>query len=236
MADGIILRLRHTGTVATSLLIDDVDQGTDGSAGYSKDGPVYIPYSGTPNVVGNAVDLVLTERVVRSYEHGSIRGHLVPGNVTDRTTGLDALDINGNVTPIAARITAQVIPGDAFGDSIPNFLRLQYALAAGGTLNERFFAPAPLRVLQVQVFCTGAPVTAGTYTLAVTGGGNNLLGAATFDLTTLPPNVLTNVPLTATLADLLLAKDALLLAAVASNNGDLAGVTGLMVQIRYGMR
>lgn len=81
----------------------------------------------------------------------------------------------------------------------------------------------------------GAPTTAGTYTIAIAGAGNNLLAAATFDLKTLASGTVTALDLTATSGNLTLAADSLLTATVVSNNADLTGPVqlGIAFAIRH---
>lgn len=75
MANGICIRLTHTGSVGSAAYLTDVRDGTDGPAGYQKSGPVYVP-------VSSSVTLVFTSDVALSYESGNIRGYLDTGVLT----------------------------------------------------------------------------------------------------------------------------------------------------------
>lgn len=78
----------------------------------------------------------------------------------------------------------------------------------------------------------GAPSSSGgTYTLAVTGAGNNLLASATFDLETLVGDTATALSLTATTADLTLPAGSVISIAAVSDNADLTGHSGIGVGI-----
>ena len=76
-AQGICLRVTHTGAVATALLVTDIHDGIDsnGRVQARKPGPVYIP-------VGGFVDLVYTSQVALSFESGAIREWIDIGYLT----------------------------------------------------------------------------------------------------------------------------------------------------------
>lgn len=108
-------------------------------------------------------------------------------------------------------------------------------ISPGGTVNTYWFAPAPITIVAIKLYAATAPTTAGTYAFTATGAGNNLLGAASFDLTSLPSDALTSAPLTGTAVDLNLATGAKVAFSFASNNGDLTGA-GLCLQVLYTLR
>jgi len=105
-------------------------------------------------------------------------------------------------------------------------------VSPSNTVVDRWWAPFALTVTGIAVYMFTPGVTAGTYTAAFAGAGNNLLAAATFDLTSLVAGTLTALPLTGVSADLALAADALVTGTFASNNGDLTGA-GLYWRLLY---
>jgi len=73
MAEGLFIRVTHLGASDGSLLISDVNDATDGPIHEnSKAGAVYVPESGTS-------DLVYTADVARSFESGVIRSAISAG-------------------------------------------------------------------------------------------------------------------------------------------------------------
>lgn len=76
-AEGICLRVTHTGLVNGSLLVTDIHDGIDanGRVQSNKPGVVYIPDGGT-------VDLVYTTQVALSFETGAIRQWITQGALT----------------------------------------------------------------------------------------------------------------------------------------------------------
>lgn len=67
MANGMFIRVTHLGASDGSLLLSDIFDATDGAIHeLQKAGPVYVPESGS-------VDLVATSDVVKSFEAGAIR-------------------------------------------------------------------------------------------------------------------------------------------------------------------
>lgn len=106
------------------------------------------------------------------------------------------------------------------------------AVVANSTLSLTWHASVPIRVQGIALRAMTPPVTAGTYTFAATGAGNNLLSAATFNLTTLVADTLTPIPLTNTLANRSLAANAKVQFDFVSNNLDLTGA-GLYARISY---
>lgn len=106
----------------------------------------------------------------------------------------------------------------------------------GGNTRTTDFRPAQaITITAIYLYALTAPTTAGTYTLAVAGAGNNLLGAATFSLPTLVDNTYTSMALTGTTANLDIAANALVRFTFASNNGDLAG-SGILLVVHYTTR
>lgn len=75
MAEGLILRVSHGGVNNTSVLLSDVEDGTNQPNTMPRPGGVYVP-------VGSFVDLVFTASVAISYESGCIRGFITSGHVT----------------------------------------------------------------------------------------------------------------------------------------------------------
>ena len=98
---------------------------------------------------------------------------------------------------------------------------------ANGTASVTLKAPAwagdGVTVGGIKLWAQAAPTTAGTYTIAITGGGNNLLATATFDLTGLTAVTVEPLTLTATTAHLDLDPGDDIVITVTSDNGDLAG-------------
>lgn len=67
MANGMFIRVTHLGASDGSLLLSDIFDATDGAIHeLQKAGPVYVPESGS-------IDLVATSDVIKSFESGSIR-------------------------------------------------------------------------------------------------------------------------------------------------------------------
>jgi hypothetical protein len=106
-------------------------------------------------------------------------------------------------------------------------------ITPGETITETWNAPQDCTVTGILVRATTAPVSAtGTYTLAVTGGGNNLLAAATFNLESLVSGTATPLTLTGTVADRDLDEGDLVEFTFTSSEPDLTG-TDLTVQLVY---
>jgi hypothetical protein len=95
-AEGICLRVTHTGAVNTPLLVTDIHDGKDpnGRVAADKPGAVYIPVSGF-------VDLVYTSQVAESFEQGTIRTWIDIGYLTAAfvlgTTFESAISIAGSI-------------------------------------------------------------------------------------------------------------------------------------------
>ena len=76
MAEGMFVRVTHAGASDGSLLLSDINDATDGPAyGLTKAGAVYVPESGS-------VDLVYSGDVARSFESGAIRAAIDGGLAT----------------------------------------------------------------------------------------------------------------------------------------------------------
>lgn len=168
-------------------------------------GPIYIH-------AGAYIDILFTSAVAISLERGAIRSYADQG-----------------------ALLVSFIFGDQFSQDNLFVSRMNFVTSPGNTINESVWFPTDVRIWGVQCYAVDAPTTAGTYTLAVISGGNQLLSPATFDLTTLVDGVVSDVVLTATTANLELAAKTPMLVTVNSTLGDLTGV-GLVIQISYGLR
>ena len=168
-------------------------------------GPVYVP-------VGGHVDVVFTSPVALSYESGNIRKFIVRG-----------------------LITAAFVFGDDYSASLGQVMRQPFVASPGNAIIETFWLPYPVRIWGIQCYSEVTPATAGAYTLTVASGGNPLVLGGTFDLTSLPPQIVTDVPLTATSAHLEVPLGVPVQLTVASTVGDLVG-DGLVIQVLYGLR
>jgi hypothetical protein len=124
--------------------------------------------------------------------------------------------------------------GGFVGTSVPSTIpeRVPLAVAANAILNEYGWTERKVKLIKVEAFCATV-ATVGAYTLALTkdpeGTADNMLSAATFDLTTsgtLSAFVPTNVPLTSTVDDLILDISDVWRAQLVSDNAglDAAGV------------
>jgi len=104
----------------------------------------------------------------------------------------------------------------------------------GNTRTTDFRPPRDITISAIRLYALTAPTTVGTYTFAAEGDGNNLLNAATFDLTSLVNDTLTAMTLTLTTADLNIDANDLVRFTFASNNPDLAGSGILLLVDWYG--
>lgn len=121
------------------------------------------------------------------------------------------------------------------GGSVPDDdHQFEVTVFPANTINSLWFAPYDCEVVGIRVYGQTSPSTAGVYTLAVEDidASNNLLSAATFDITSLTAATLTPVPLTGTGADLLLPAGTRVRFQFVSDNGDLVAA-GLYAQIIY---
>jgi len=104
------------------------------------------------------------------------------------------------------------------------------------TINTLFFAPYNCTIVGINAYCESGATTAGVYTLADEDidATNNLLSAATFDMTTpnLPAATVTPVTLTGTTANLDLAAGTRVRFQLASDNADLVA-SGVYLQIIF---
>lgn len=209
MAYGPAITLTHAGASSTPILITDIRDYTDGpayAAGDPAGGGVYVPESSSRT-------LTYTASVARSYENGAIRQFIDNGEIT-----------------VAWSI------GTEFADAFSHTERFQSGIVANDTESLTWIAPTACKVLSISAYATTAPASAGgTYTLAVDGGGNNLLGAATFDLEGLTDATVEALTLTSTTADLTLSADDVVKLDLVSNNADLTG-DDLVIVIEWAHR
>ena len=112
--------------------------------------------------------------------------------------------------------------------------QFEMTVSPANTINTNWFAPYNCEVVGLRVFGEVSPTTAGVYTLQVVDvdNANNLLAAATFDMTSLAVATLTTLTLTGTAADLLLPVGTRVRFQLVSDNGDLVA-SGVYVQIIY---
>ena len=76
MANGMFIRVTHLGASDGSLLLSDIFDATDGAIHeLQKAGPVYVPESGS-------AELVATSDVIKSFESGAIRKAIDEGLVS----------------------------------------------------------------------------------------------------------------------------------------------------------
>lgn len=107
-------------------------------------------------------------------------------------------------------------------------------LASGTTSEWDAVIPCDCEVLSIGSKATVAPImTVGTCLATIAGAGNNLLGAANFDMETLPDATFTGLALTGTAADLIMAEGDTVAIAVVTG-ATLQGATG--TNVRFAMR
>jgi hypothetical protein len=116
---GIRLTVTHTGLAGTSLLIADIEDGTDGPN--RKSGPVYIPQGGT-------ISLIYDTMVAKSYSSGVLRGFVNGGHITaqlwadddyqeavgtriDKIVRVAPNPVQGDYTSVKAACDAETTPG-----------------------------------------------------------------------------------------------------------------------------
>lgn len=206
--EGQKLRVTHAGTITDSLLLTDIDLDpkVPGRG-------VYVPRWSNPptNSIAGYVDLVYAGDVAKSFESGAIRGHITAG-----------------------RVTVSFETGETLGTEQINTMRYSWVVTANAAVVDTSWSPSDITVTGFKAHCTGAPTSAGgTYLLTATVGGNNLFAAANFDLETLVAGTVTNIPLTATTANLDLEADDKIVITATSNNADLTGGAGLSFQLNY---
>ena len=74
-AEGLCLRVTHTGQARVSLPLNDINDGVGRDTGddrFRRAGPAYVPYdegTGTPG----SIELVYTSGVAKSFESGTSR-------------------------------------------------------------------------------------------------------------------------------------------------------------------
>jgi hypothetical protein len=112
--------------------------------------------------------------------------------------------------------------------------QFEMSVSPANTVNTLWFAPYNCEIVQIRAYAQTSPTTAGVYTLAVEDidNTNNLLSAATFDMTGLVSATITDLTLTGTPANLLLNKGTRVRLQLVSDNGDLVAA-GVYLQIIY---
>lgn len=121
----------------------------------------------------------------------------------------------------------------SFAATLQDIERLRHPIpvVANTELKARDWVWSAMTVTRIDVLLLDAVVTAGAYTLAISGAGNNLLSLATVNLLGLVPGTVTELPLTGTALDLqLLDKDPIVIT-VNSDNADLSGGKALLVTV-----
>lgn len=140
------------------------------------------------------------------------------------TSGLTAENVQDAIDEIAGG-----------GGSAPNDdAQWEMTIFPNNVINTYWFAPYNCTVVGVKVYGHTSPTTSGVYTLAVEDltGANNLLAAATFDMTSLAAATLTSLSLTGTTANLDLPEGTRVRFQLVSDNGDLVA-SGIFVQILF---
>ena len=110
-------------------------------------------------------------------------------------------------------------------------------IAPNQTSTHFFFAPSDITIIGVKVYADATPTTAGTYTLAVADAdlANNLLTAATEDMTALVAATLTTLTLTGTAANLDVVEGTKISFTLVSDNADLVA-TSVYAQLLFRRR
>jgi hypothetical protein len=147
------------------------------------------------------------------------------------------LSVHGDITASGWTYKITYVTGTAPGGTASVARKGSFdtdvAIAPNDTSIIKWFAPQDLTITAIKVYGQTIPLsTAGTYTLAADGAGNNLISAATFDLETLSAATLTTMTLTATTADLDLTAGDVFTFSFVSDNADLTA-TGLYIQVIY---
>lgn len=111
---------------------------------------------------------------------------------------------------------------------------MDVVVSPNNTVTNFFFAPYNLTLVKAKVYAHVAPTTAGTYTLTLTDedAANNLLAAASFDMTSLVAQTLTTLTLTGTTANLDMSEGTRIKYSLASDNGDLVA-GGVYIQLIF---
>ena len=138
--------------------------------------------------------------------------------------------ISDNADLVASGLYAQIIYIGGSSDDD----QFEMSVFPNNTVNHIMFAPYDMQILAIKVYGQVSPTTAGVYTLAVEDldGSNNLLSAATFDMTSLSAATLTTMSLTGTGANLQVPEGTALRFQLVSDNADLVA-SGLYAQIIF---
>jgi hypothetical protein len=199
MFQGLGLRIRHSGTTQHSVFITDIERYASGKVQF---GAYATP---DPNGgLGPPLDLVFTNSVARSYETGSIRGHITSG-----------------------KITAEIVLGVGF-PSTPLVYWIPLLVSANQTVVEKIWMPKAGTLVKAEALITTPATTAGDYTLDIQQNASSLLSSA-FDLTQLAADTPTEIPL-ATAVELPVGR--VVSVQATSNNPDLTGA-GLYLQLTF---
>ena len=138
--------------------------------------------------------------------------------------------VSDNADLVASGLYAQIIYiGGSNDDS-----QFEMTVSASDTINHVFFAPYDMQILAIKIYGQVTPTTAGVYTLAVEDidGANNLLGAPTFDMTSLTAATQTTLGLTGTGPDLQISEGTRVQFQLVSDTGDLVA-SGIYAQIIF---
>lgn len=145
-AEGLCLRVTHTGLARASLPLNDINDGVGRDTGddrFRRSGPAYVPYSDQTGP--GSIELVYTSDVAKSFEIGTIRkyiegGHLIaefiigaallpllgqPVEVLDEgvqlTPSASSLDFTGagvTATNVGDAVTVNIPGGGAGGGNV----------------------------------------------------------------------------------------------------------------------
>ena len=122
MAEGVSIRVTHTGQSRSSIFIDDILEGQERTSLHRRPGPNYVPYLET-------VDYVYSGLVGISFESGSLRQFIDQGDLTAifilSPLYLAALPPSGLHAPTHERAGGDPVDGDHLGiDFVPtNYTR-----------------------------------------------------------------------------------------------------------------
>ena len=158
-----------------------------------------------------------------------------PGGVITAPKGSLALDYGTPALWVNTDgATGWAVAGNGPGELLSWDREVPVTGQGGNTRTTDWRPPRDVTISAIHLYALTAPTTVGTYTFAAAGDGNNLLSAATFDLTSLVNDTLTAMTLTLTTADLNIDALDLVRFTFASNNPDLAGSGILLVVEWYG--
>lgn len=108
---------------------------------------------------------------------------------------------------------------------------LEVAISGGDTVNVYWIAPVDCTITAISLYAVTAPSSAaGTYTMAASSGGNNLISTSTYNVESLTNGTLQAMTLTETSADLDLDAGDVVQLSFVSSNADLTGA-GLHARI-----